>query len=147
MVSTYSIVSLIHDFGLAFGVGGVTVNLALMMKSRSDREFAPIFMKASEPIARLVFLGLSLLTLSGIGFFVLGYPEEQMLLVKHILVAVLWVIGSLMMFSYQPKLAKLAPKPGQPPTPEFFSIQKRVQILGMIGIILWYTTTIMGALL
>jgi hypothetical protein len=143
----WSIIGLIHNLGLAFGVGGATANLALMMKSRSDKEFTPVFMKASEPIAKLTFLGLILLTLSGIGFFVLGYPEKQLLLLKHILVAVLWVSGLLMMFVYQPRLGRLAPKPGQPPTTEFFSVQKIVQALGMILLILWYAITIMSTLL
>ncbi len=140
----WQIFRLIHLFGLAFGVGAVTVNLILMMRSRSNKDFAPVFMRASKPIAMLVFLGLILLTLSGIGFAALGYLEKQLLLAKHILVAVLWVNGLFVMFSLSPKLIKLAPKPGQPLKQEFLSIQRQVQVMGTLGIILWYTITVMG---
>lgn len=140
----WEIFRLMHLFGLAFGVGAVTVNLILMMKSRSNKEFAPVFMKASKSIATLVFLGLILLTLSGIGFAALGYPEKQLLLVKHVLIAVLWGNGLFVVFSLSPKLTKLAPKPGQPPTQEFLSIQRQVQVMGILGIILWYTITVMS---
>ena len=143
----YSIIGLIHNLGLAFGVGGATANQLLMMKSRSDKEFSPVFMKASEPIVKLTFLGLILLTFSGIGFFALGYPEKQMLLVKHIFVAGLWVSGSLMRFVYQPRLVRLAPKPGQPPKTEFLSVQQKEQALMKIVLILWYVITIMSSLL
>ena len=147
MVSVWTLLRLVHLFALAFGVGGATISMALMMKAGSDKEFAPVFAKVSKIIAKVVFLGLILLTISGIGFFVLGYPEKELLLVKHALVAIIWVAGSLIMFVYSPKLSKLAPKPGNPPTPEFLSVQKTVQTLGIINFICWYATTVLSVLL
>ncbi|MHA2301641.1 MAG: hypothetical protein ACXACD_11870 [Candidatus Thorarchaeota archaeon] len=125
----------------------MTANFALMLKSRSDKEFGPIFMKASEPIAKIISLGLILVTLSGVGFYAIGYPETQLLLIKHVLVVALWINGFIMMFYLQPKLKGLAPRPDKPPTPEFFLVQKQMQTLGIIGIVLWYAITVQGVLL
>jgi len=136
-----------HIFGLAFGVGGASAKFALFMKSYSDKESAPVFIKFAKPISQLILLGLILLTVSGIGWAALGYPEKQMLVVKHILVAVLWVVGILINNVYEPKLHRLAPTPGQSLTSGFFQVQKQLLALEAVGTICFYTIAVLGVLL
>lgn len=135
----------VHLIGLAFGVGGVTANAILMIKTRSNKEFTPIIMKAVVLIGKLVFFGLVLLTVSGIGFLYLGYPLAR-LTVKLFLVGALWIEGPLVHY-FTSRLAKLVPNPSQPASPEFLSIKRKTQVIGMIGVILWYMTTALGVLL
>lgn len=135
-----------HIIGLAFGVGGVTVNAVLMMKARSDKELASIMVKVEKAIGPLIFLGLGLLTLSGIGFLGLGYPLTRTLSIKLFLVAALWAEGPLIRY-HTSRLAKLALGPNESSSLEFLSTKKKVQALRAVGVILWYATTILGVLL
>lgn len=135
----------VHVIGSALGVGGVTANVVLWTKARFDKELAPAILKIVELIGKLIFLGLILLTLSGIGFLYLGFPLAR-LTVKLSLVAALWVESPLVHYLTS-RVANLAPKPGQPQSPEFLSIKRKTQVVGTIGVILWYTTTAIGATL
>jgi len=137
---------LIHTVGLAFGLGGVTINVVLTIKARFDKELASTIIKILKTIGPLIFLGLLLLTISGIGFMRLGYPLTRTLAVKHILVVALWVESPLI-FYLTSKLAKLAPKQGEPPSHKFLSTKMKMQALVAVGVFLWYTTTALGTLL
>jgi len=144
--SSRTIFVFIHVVGLAFGLGGVTANVVLMIKARFDKELASIMSKVSKTIGPLIFLGLVLLTLSGIGFVRLGYPLTRTLIVKLHLVAVLWV-ESLLISYLSSKLGRLAPKLGKPPSLKFLSTRRKMQALVAVGVVLWYTTTALGILL
>ena len=136
----------VHTVGLAFGLGGVTINVVLMIKARFDKELASTIIKVSKTIGPLIFLGLVLLTISGIGFMRLGYPLTRTLAVKHILVVALWIEGPLI-FYLTSKLAKLSPTPSEPPSLKFLSTRRMMQALAAAGLILWYTITVLGVLL
>jgi hypothetical protein len=135
-----------HTVGLAVGLGGVTVNVTLMIKSRFDKELASNMAKILKTIGLLIFLGLVFLTISGIGFMRLGYPVTRTLAVKHVLVVALWIIGPLI-FYFTSKLAKLSPKPREYPSAKFLSTKRKMQALAAVALILWYTTTALGVLL
>jgi hypothetical protein len=135
-----------HTVGLAFGLGGVTANVMLMIKARFDKELASTIIKILKTIGTLIFLGLVLLTISGIGFMRLGYPLTRTLAVKHVLVVALWIEGPLI-FYLTSKLAKLSPKQGEPPSPKLISTRRKMQALAAVGLVLWYTTTVLGTLL
>jgi hypothetical protein len=169
-----SVFIFIHIVGLAFGLGGVTVNFALMIKARFDKELASIIPRVSKTIGPLIFLGLVLLTISGIGFVHLGYPLTRTLVVKLHLVGVLWVEGLLISY-LSSKLGRLAPKShladidreiervkkhvsaglsgsvleplGEPPSLKFLSTRRKMQALATVGLFLWYTITVLGVLL
>jgi hypothetical protein len=135
-----------HTIGLAFGLGGVTASFVLMIKSRFDRELASTIINVSKTIAPLIFLGLVLLTISGIGFMRLGYPLTRTLAIKHALVVALWIVGPIMLYLTS-KLEKLSSKPGEPPSPKFLSTRTKVQALAVVGLVLWYATTFLGVIL
>lgn len=133
--------------GIALGVGGASVKFVLFMKSYRNNEFTPTYAMVAGPIAPLIPLGLVLLTVSGIGFFLIGYPEGSSLLVKHILVVALWIVGILIDKVYEPKYLTLAPKAGGTPTPEFLQIRKRLMPLETVGTILFYAIVIIGVIM
>jgi hypothetical protein len=103
-----SLLPIAHLIGLALAVGSATVKLALLLKCRTDETFVPVFMKVARPITRFIILGLVLLTLSGIGWLLVGYPFTPLLVVKLVLVGIVWVLGPIIDNTAEPKFQKLA---------------------------------------
>jgi putative copper export protein len=130
---------MLHVLGLAWGLGGVTVNVILMMKSEKNPEIAPAIMSVAPSVAKLIWLAIVLLVISGIGLAIEGQDviDSTTLLAKHALVATMVIIGLILVFSFLPKMQKLAPK-GGPPSPEFLGLKKKVQLLGTVNLVLWY---------
>lgn len=142
------ILRFVHLVCLAFGLGGATANLVATLGARSNGESMASVMKALEPIGKLIYAGLIGLILAGIGFVLLGYyPETSLLLVKHVLVGILFVTGTIIVFYLGPKLSKLSPKPRERPAPQFLSTMKQAQALGVVSLILWYAITAVSVFL
>ena len=72
-----SFLSLAHLIGLALGVGCATAKLTLLVRCKADHAFVPAYVAVARPITRLIILGLALLTLSGVGWLLLGYPSRR----------------------------------------------------------------------
>ena len=147
MISLWSVLTIAHLFGLALGVGAATVKLTLLLRCRSNHDFVPVFLKITRPVTRLIILGLILLTLSGIGWILVGMPVTKLLLVKICLVLVIWILGPVIDNVIEPKFKKLAPEPGTQVSPDFVEIQKRYLMLETVATSLFYVITVMGVLL
>jgi hypothetical protein len=146
MTSLPSLLLVAHLIGLALGVGCATAKLRLLVKCKADFAFVPAYLTAAKPITRLIVLGLGLLTLSGIGWLLLGYPFTPTLVVKLALVAAIWVLGPLIDNVVEPKFRKLAPGPGEPASPAFIIIQKRYLMMEIIATGLFYVIILMWVL-
>jgi hypothetical protein len=147
MISFWFILTLTHLLGLALGVGAATVKLVLLTRCNSNPEFVSCYIKVSKPITRIIILGLILLSLSGIGWIVLGTLFTPLFIVKLALVLVIWVVGPVIDNVFEPKFMKLAPEPGKKATPEFIQIQKKLLILEILATSLFYAITVIGVLL
>ena len=138
MPSFPSLLALAHLIGLALAVGGATSKLALLLKCKADIAFLPTYVAATKPITRLIVLGLALLTLSGVGWMLIGYPFTPTLIVKLALVASIWVLGPIIDNVVEPRFQKLAPKPGESASSEFLRNQQRYLLLEMLATGLFY---------
>ncbi|UCF64510.1 MAG: hypothetical protein JSW33_01390 [bacterium] len=147
MISVWLVLSLVHLFGLAFGVGAATVKITLLLKSNSNPEFVPTYLQVMRPITRIIILGLALLTLSGIGWILLGTSFTPLFIVKIILVFAVWVLGPIIDNVMEPAFKKLAPQPGTAPTPDFLRAQKRLLVFEILATLLFYIIIVMGVLL
>jgi hypothetical protein len=147
MPSLASLLSFTHLVGLALGVGSATVKLTLLLKSKRDQAFLPVFVAADKPITRLIILGLVLLTLSGIGWLLIGYSFTPLLVVKLALVGVIWVIGPVIDNVVRPKFQKLAPESSESASPAFVQIQQRYVALETIATGLFYVVIVIWILL
>ena len=143
MISLSSILTLIHLIGLALAVGAATVKVALLLKCRADAAFVPVYLKVARPITRLIILGLVLLTLSGIGWLLLGYPFTSLLTAKLILVGAIWVLGPVIDNVAEPKFVKLSPAPGEPATADFIRAQRQYLALEIIATLLFYVIIVL----
>ncbi len=114
-----SLLVLIHLLGLALALGAASVKVALLLRCRSDRSFIDTYLKVVRPITRLLIAGLIMLTLTGVGWLLLGYPLTWLLWVKLALVATVWVLGPIIDNVAEPRFRRFAPGAGAAFSGEF----------------------------
>ena len=139
------IFNFLHFIGLAFGLAGATIAVMIMRKANKDKDVGLAAAKIVPSISKLIWLGFILLVISGIGIsFLAEWPiNKQILLVKHVLVAWIFVFGVIIGFKIK-KMQKLTPKPKEKPSLNFLRIKKQVESLGFISLILWYAITLLS---
>ena len=132
----------VHLVGVALGMGAASVKLALLLRCRADRGLLSAYLAVARPITRLIIAGLTLLTLSGIGWLILGYPFTAPLAAKLALVAALWVVGPIIDKVAEPAFRLLVPAAGDSPTPDFLAAERRYLALETTGTLLFYLITL-----
>jgi len=140
----WTFLSLAHLVGLSLGVGAATVKLALLAQSNADPSFAATFLKVSKPITRVIVVGLILLTLSGIGWLLLGYRFTPLLVVKVLLVVAVWVLGPYIDRVVEPRFAQLIPQSSEVAAPEFIAAQRRYLAIEAVATVLMYVILLIG---
>jgi len=138
MISFYTFIFFVHIIGLVMGVGAATVKLVLLIKSKYDYSVVPFYLKVAKPITQLIITGMVLLTISGIGFIIEGYPLTTQLIIKLIFVALLWIIGPIIDNAIEPKFIKSAPAIGHHPTQEFIEVHKKYLNLEILATLIFY---------
>lgn len=135
----------LHFVGLALGVGGVTVAMVISIRAEKDKELAPAVMKLMGSISKLIWLGLILLIISGVGvtMYVKWPLDKQMLIVKHVVVAWIVIIGIVIGKSAK-KANQLAPRGDEKPSLEFLKVKKRMKAFSIINFILWYLVVLIS---
>jgi hypothetical protein len=127
-----------HLVGLALGVGAATVKLFLLLKCRKDTTFLKVYIQVARTITQQIIAGMILLTLSGIGLLVVGFPFTSRLAVKVVLVAALWALGPIIDNVLEPKFRTLAPEAGAPASPEFITARRRYVAVEILATSLFY---------
>ena len=138
MTSLSSLLRIAHLIGLIVGVGAATVKVALLLRTRSDPSWIPIYLRVSKPITRQIVLGMIVLTLSGIGFLLMGYPFTRPLATKLIFVVSLWILGPVIDNVAEPKYRKLATDPNETVKPAFAQAQRQYLVLEVLATFLFY---------
>jgi hypothetical protein len=146
MTSLPLLLTLAHLIGLALGVGSATAKLTLLLKCRADPAFVPVYIAAARPVTRLIILGLALLTLSGVGWLLLGRPFTPLLIVKLVLVGAIWVLGPIIDNVVEPEFRQLAPGPGESASAGFIRIQQRYLLMEVAATGLFYVIVVMWVL-
>lgn len=146
MTSIPSLLSLGHILGLVSGVGCATAKLTLLLKCKADQTLLPVYLAAVRPLTRLIILGLALLTLSGIGWLLVGYDFSPLLIVKLVLVGTIWVLGPVIDNLVEPKFRNLAPHPGEQASSAFLQVQRRYLLLEAIATGLFYVIIVVWML-
>lgn len=147
MISLPSFLTFFHLIGLVLGVGAATVKLVLLFKCKSEPALVPSYLKIFKPITQLIITGLILLTLSGIGWLLYGYPFSSELIIKLILVLAIWIIGPVIDNVFEPKFIKLAPAIDQEVSVEFLQIQNKYLGIEIFATLLFYIIIIMWVLI
>jgi len=146
VISTPTLLTLAHLLGLVLAVGAATVKLTLLFRCKTDPSFVPEYLRLSKPVTRQIITGLVLLTLSGIGWLIYGYPFSTALIVKLILVLAVWILGPVIDNVVEPNFAKLVPGSGEPPSSEFLEAQRRYLFMELLATGLFYAIIVMWVL-
>lgn len=133
-----SLLILTHLLGLALATGAATVKLVLLTKSYFNKGFVQIFIKVSRPITGIIILGMILLTLSGIGWLLTGFPFTPLLIMKIVLFVAVWVLGPIIDNVVEPKFISLIPQPGEVPSATFIRAHKHYMAFEIIATLLFY---------
>jgi len=147
MTSFTSLLSLAHLIGLALGVGGATAKLTLLLRCRSNHALVPAYVAVARPVTRLIILGMALLTLSGVGWLLTGYPLTPLLVTKLVLVGALWVLGPIIDNVAEPKFLEHAPGPDQQASALFSLALRQYLLLEAVATGLFYVVVVMWVLL
>jgi hypothetical protein len=139
-----TLLSVSHLVGLALGVGAATVKIVLLLICRSDPAFIPVYLRVAKPITRQIVLGIIIMSLSGVGWLLIGYEFSTLLIVKIILVVGMFVLGSTIDNVVEPRLHKLALGPNEVPSPEFQKVQQQHFILEVAATVLFYVIFALG---
>lgn len=136
-----------HFVGLAWGVGGSTIAAIISAKADQHPEINPAVMKIIPTISKLIWFGLFLLIISGIGIsLTIRWPiDKNMLIIKHILVVLIVIIGIIIGLKVK-KIKNLAPKPKEEPSFTFLKTRKQLKTFSIINLILWYAVVILSVL-
>ena len=141
-----SLLLVAHVIGLALAVGAASVKLMLLFRCRKDRSFLPTYIAVARPVTRLIILGLVLLTLSGVGWLLLGREFTPLLIAKLVLVGVVWVLGPIIDNVAEPKFRQLAPQPGESASTAFLGAEQRYLLLETTATGLFYVIVVMWLL-
>jgi hypothetical protein len=141
------LLSLAHFVGLALGVGAATVKLAVLARCRANPDLLPIYFGVARIITALIVAGLVLLTLSGIGWLLLGYPLTPLLGLKLLAVAMLWGLGPYIDKVIEPRLRNLAAPQGGLASAPLAQLQTRHLSLEALANGLFYAAVVIGVLL
>lgn len=131
----------IHLLGLSLGLGAATTKTVLLLRCGADPELIAAYLRVHRPVTRVILTGLALLTLSGIGFFLIGVSLSADLVVKLVLVAAIFVLGPLIDNVAEPRYAKAVPRPGGSPAPEFAGARRLYVTLEVTATLLFYVIT------
>ena len=138
MVALSSLLRLAHVIGLALGVGAATVKTLLLLRCVADRSLLPAYLRVAPLITRQIVLGMVLLTLSGIGWLLYGYPFTAILAVKLVIVAGVWVLGPVIDNAAEPRFRALAPTEGEAASHAFIRVQRQYVALELAATSLFY---------
>lgn len=138
----------LHFIGLAWGLGGATAAAIISAKAEKNPEISPAVMKIIPAVSKLIWLGLILLIVSGIGMsFLIKWPiDKNMLLIKHVLVVWIVVIGIILGVNAK-RMHTLAPKAKKKPSAQFLKAKRLLKAFSIINLILWYAVAIMSMFL
>jgi hypothetical protein len=146
----FAIVQLLHYLGVAWGVGGVTIIMIMSTRADKNPESSLHLMPVVKAISKLLWIGLILLIISGAAYqYVWPYGTLEytnLMMAKHVLVAILIINSLVMTFAVMPKLSKNMPKKDEKPSAKFINAKRNTKIGGIVGFILWYLIVILSVI-
>jgi hypothetical protein len=139
MISWPTLLTVAHVIGLALAVGAATAKLVLLVRSGSDPALVAAFIAVCRPVTRVIILGLALVSLSGIGWLLTGYPFTPVLIAKLIMVGIVWITGPVIDNAVEPKFRNLAPAAGAGASTEFRRVRRIYLALEFLATGMFYT--------
>jgi putative copper export protein len=151
----YTVLNFFHYLALTVWIGGIVYTNLILFPSLQvlDPPQRNKFMgTAAARFSRLAWTAVIVLVLTGLLKFPHHSPFEDMaygitLSTKLALVLIMIVIGLWVTFGINPKAQSLAPAPGDPPSPEFVNLQKKLATLIFVNMILGIIVLFLASML
>ncbi len=140
---------IIHLIGMAFGVGGVTISHIYLHHVIEEPTTAQVYARMLPKFSLLIWFGVYLLGMSGVGIFLEQpevYSSSGKFLAKMVMVAVLLASGLYLSGPVTKKVLTLGQRDWSEQTERFSQAMKTAIPGGVISIVSWYGTLILGAL-
>ena len=136
---------LMHDLGIAFGVGGATIAFLISKKAEGKPEISQTASFLMESISKLIWVGLILLIVSGIGLtaFIKWPINIPLLIVKHAIVLII-IINGIYLGVNSKKLVKAIREKN---VLGINKVKLRLKKVGLLNLICWYIVMILSVLL
>ena len=125
----------LHNAGFVLGTGVALTSGILNIRSQKDERLQPVMPILNKIFPRMIWIGIiAMLIVHTFELF-----QEPVLLhwAKEGVMVAIAAIALWLTFAVLPRLARLAPKPGEAPTQEFMRLRGRVQSSIPIVLLLW----------
>ncbi|MBI4175141.1 hypothetical protein HY523_00825 [Candidatus Berkelbacteria bacterium] len=141
---------ILHLVGLVIGLGSATVGDAIFFKALRTKRLAAEEFTLLQTISRLIWIGIAILILSGIGLVVVkfqtvaGYHIPAKLWLKFILTGIIAGNGLFIHYRIYPLLAQSVDKPLA--TSPLAKHLRALTISGAVSLISWWSAFLLGSL-
>lgn len=147
MTTAWFVLKLLHLLGMALMVGAAAVKTTLLVGTRSDAAFSPVYLGVARPVTRLIVLGMALAAFSGMGWIALGRPFTPALLAKAALVMALGAIGAVIDKVVEPRFARLAADARAAASPEAARVGRHYLAVELAATVLTCAIVVLGVML
>lgn len=132
-----TVILTLHNLGFVLGTGAATIINVFNVLAEKNEQLRQAKMPVVKFLFRFVWAGLLLMLFVHAEEF-LG-DQDIVHWAKFISVLAILIGVSYIWFYLFPRAKKLAPQPGETPSPEFLHIQKQLKFLPAIVLFFWYT--------
>ncbi len=139
---------IVHLIGTALGAGGAIMSDLMFFTAIRDKKLTKSELTFLHVGSVAVWSGFVLLVLSGVGLFYQnpeGFSESTKFIAKMAIVAVIFINGIILHFYHFPKMRKESGKYFYR-SKEFMQNTSFLVISGVVSIVSWLATIILGAL-
>lgn len=151
-----TILKFLHLLSTVMWIGGMlTINLVLMpsLAAIDPPQRGKMLGASLKRYMPLALGAMILLLLTGIqstpseDFFNLSTFIGIIFALKHLVVIIMVIIGLMVPFVLSPKMQKLSPAPGTPPSPAFIQTQKQLSLLSLVNMVLGIIVLFLAAMI
>lgn len=142
------IFTILHLFGVALGAGGAYMSDVMFFSSAKDDRISKTEFRFLTIGSRMVWIGLALLVLSGLGLFFLnveGYLASSKFLAKMTIVFIVFINGLIFHFSHLDRIKRHAGA-HLPSSDEFMRKRPVLLASGAVSFVSWTFALILGAM-
>ncbi len=148
ILDTKTILTIAHLFGVIVGAGGAYMSDLMFFTSIKDERIESTEFKFMRLGSRMVWLGLGIILISGIGLFLTnpeGYLASSKFLAKMTIVGIIFMNGLFFHFTHLPRMRRHQ-NHHLPSSDEFSRKAHLLVASGALSFISWTTSIIFGAL-
>lgn len=147
-ISIFQLLLVIHIIGLGFGFGGAIASDFMFIHALRDWKINQTEFGFLKLASRIVWTGVILLALSGIGMFLFSpssFISSPKFMAKMTIVGILVINGFIFHYKHIPLIGKNTDK-DLPSAKEFVSKSRALFISGAISMVSWFSALVLGAL-